>query len=346
MKIDASMQGCDPADAAALTAALEHDGFDGAFSVETSHDPFLTIALASTSTSLIDLGTSVAIAFARNPMTVAILGSDLHRVTGGRFILGLGSQVKPHITNRFAMPWSRPALRMREFIAAVRSIWSCWNDGTPLKFEGEFYRHTIMTPMFNPGPSPVGNPRIFLGAVGTRMVTVAGQAADGLVAHGFSTAQYLRDVTVPCVVHALEESGRSRDDFEIGMPVFIVTGRTPEETAASEAATRRQLAFYGSTPAYRPVLEHHDWGALGEKLNVMSKRGEWHEMTESITDEVLAEFAVIASPDRVAAEVTRRYDGLLDRVQVTVVGPGESLWPSVVRDFHAAAPAQRQAIRL
>lgn len=300
--------------AAVQAAQLEAQGYDGAFSAEIDHDPFLPLALAAGTTSHIELGTGIAVAFARSPMTVANIGYDLQLLSQGRFILGLGSQIQPHITKRFSMPWSQPAARMREFILAVRAIWSSWNEGVPLRFKGEFYRHTLMTPMFDPGPNPFGTPKVFLAAVGPVMTEVAGEVADGLVAHAFTTPSYFRDVTDPAIARGLARGGRSRAGFEVTIPVFIVAGRDDRELADRARATRQQLAFYGSTPAYKPVLEHHGWGSLSEQLNAASKRGEWEQMAELITDEVLHEFAVVGPPESIAPQIQARYGGLIDRL--------------------------------
>lgn len=314
MKIDAIING-ELADAAATMRRAEESGFDGVVSVEISHDPFLPLVLGATATERVDLMTGIAVAFARNPMNAAVIANDINRLSNGRFILGLGSQIKPHITKRFSMPWSSPAARMREFVMAIRAIWESWNEGTPLDFRGDFYRHTLMTPMFDQGPGDCGDPRIFVAAVGPAMTAVAGEVADGLMAHGFTTASYLRDVTIANLERGLASSGRSRDDVEVTIPIMSVVGRDDAEIAAKLPGLRRQLAFYGSTPAYRPVLEHHGWGELGDELNSLSKKGEWVAMGDVLPEEMLHEFAVIGDRDSVTAEIHRRFDGLVDRVQ-------------------------------
>jgi probable F420-dependent oxidoreductase len=319
VKVDAIIHG-DLADAADVARRVEALGYDGAICAEVAHDPFLPLALAATATERITLTTGIAVAFARNPMTVAVTASDIHRLSNGRFVLGLGSQIKPHITKRFSMPWSSPAARMREFILAVRAIWATWNDGAPLQFRGEFYRHTLMTPMFDQGPSEVGSPPIYLAAVGPVMTEVAGEVADGLMAHGFTTPEYFRAVTLAHLERGLAASGRSRADVQVTVPLFMVTGRDEAEIAARLQPARMQLAFYGSTPAYRPVLEHHGWGELGEELNRLSKRGEWEKMGDAIDDDVLHAFAIIGDPAGAAAEIGRRFGGLLDRVQIGLNG--------------------------
>src|SRR3974390_595863 len=219
----------DVAGAGALFRPLETAGYDGASTFETNHDPFIPLALAARETNSLRLGTAVAIAFARNPMNVAQIGFDLQLLSQGRFTLGLGSQIRPHIQRRFSMPWSHPAARMREFVLAMRAIWSAWHDGTKLAFRGDFYTHTLMPPFFDAGPNPYGAPKVFLAAVGERMTEVAGEVADGLLAHGFTTARYMRDVTMPALERGLERSGRSRRDVEGSYPAMIVSGTTQQE---------------------------------------------------------------------------------------------------------------------
>jgi len=292
----------------------EEAGYDGFWSAETSHDPFLPLVLAAEHTERLQLGTGIAVAFARNPMTMANLGYDLQVYSKGRFLLGLGSQIKPHITKRFSMPWSQPAARMREFVLAMRAIWDAWETGAKLDFRGDFYTHTLMTPFFNPGPNPYGTPKVFLAAVGTRMTEVVGETCDGMLCHGFTTERYLRELTLPALERGLARAGRTRAELELSLPAFVVTGTTEEQLAASAVGVRRQIAFYGSTPAYRPVLELHGWGALQDELNALSKQGEWERMGELIDDEVLTTFAVVAEPDRLASELLARFGGLVDRI--------------------------------
>jgi probable F420-dependent oxidoreductase len=314
MKIDTGLHG-DLTKAADVARRAEAAGYDGVFGAEIAHDPFLPLALAAQATTRIELGTGIAVAFARNPMTLAVIGHDLQRLSQGRFVLGVGSQIKPHITKRFSMPWSSPAARMREFILAMRAIWNTWDTGERLAFRGEFYRHTLMTPMFDPGKNPYGPPPVLLAAVGPAMTSVAAEVADGLVAHAFTTSSYFRDVTVPAVERGLAASGRARADFQISMPLFVVTGRDEAQLRAHAQPARAQLAFYGSTPAYRPVLDHHGWGDLGDELNLLSKRGEWEKMGEAITDDVLDAFAIVGEPEAIAPAITQRFSGLVDRVQ-------------------------------
>ena len=305
--------GSDLASVAGQAKKAEADGYDGVWGAETSHDPFLPLALAAEHTERLQLGTGIAVAFARSPMTLANTAWDLNAFSGGRFLLGLGSQIKPHIEKRFSMPWSHPAPRMKEFISAMRAIWATWQDRVPLDFRGEFYRHTLMTPFFDPGPNEHGAPKVFLAAVGEGMTRVAGEVADGMLVHGFTTERYLREVTVPAVEAGLAASGRSRSDFTLSYPGFVVTGTDDEQRERADTAVRKQIAFYASTPAYRGVLELHGWGELQPQLNTLSKQGDWDAMGRLIDDDVLDAFAVVADPDDVAAAVLARFGGLVDR---------------------------------
>jgi len=315
----------------------EDAGYDGIWTAETSHDPFFPLLLASQSTERIELGTGIAVAFARNPMTLANVAWDLQAYTGGRFILGLGSQIKPHITKRFSMEWSHPAARMREFILAMRAIWDCWDNGTKLDFRGDFYTHTLMTPFFNPGPNPHGTAKVFLAGVGELMTEVAGETCDGFLAHGFTTERYLKEVTLPALQRGMDKAGRSRADLEISLPAFVVTGTTEEEMAESAAGTRRQIAFYGSTPAYRGVLDLHGWGDRQGELNALSKEGKWVEMGELITDDILEAFAVIAEPSGLAAGIKARYGDVIDRVSFYAPYKADpDTWLPVIAELKAA----------
>jgi probable F420-dependent oxidoreductase len=316
---------------------LEALGFDGLLSAEVDHDPFLPLALAAEQTSRIELVTAIAVAFARNPMTVASTARDLHDLSGGRFVLGLGSQIRAHVTKRFSMPWSEPAARMREFVLALQAIWACWRDGTPLAFRGEFYRHTLMTPMFVPPPSPHADPLVLLAAVNPGMARVAGEVADGVVCHAFTTERWVREVTLPALEDGLARSGRARADVQVACPVFVVTGVDDDALAASAARTRAQIAFYGSTPAYRSVLELHGWTALGEELHRLSLAGRWADMADAVDDDVLGTFAVVAEPERVADAVVTRYGGVLDRVSLGL--PLGALPETTVADLLAAIRA-------
>jgi probable F420-dependent oxidoreductase len=318
-------------------AGLEAQGYDGLWTAETSHDPFFPLLLASQSTERVELGTGIAVAFARSPMTLAQQAYDLQAASEGRFILGLGSQIKPHITKRFSMPWSSPAARMRELILAIRAIWACWDGDGKLDFQGDFYTHTLMTPFFNPGPNPHGHAKIFLAGVGERMTEVAGEVADGFLCHGFTTERYLREVTLPALERGAAKAGRAVDDIQISGPAFVVTGTDDEQMAASTKGVKAQIAFYGSTPAYRPVLELHGWGDLQDELNRMSKEGRWAEMGELIDDEVLDAFAVVGEPERIGPGLSERYGDVIDRI--SFYAPYQSdpdRWTAVMDQIKAA----------
>jgi len=301
-------------------SAAERDGYDSYWATETKSDVFLGAAAAIRETSAITVGTGIAVALARNPMTVAIQANDLQLDSGGRFALGLGPQVKAHITRRFSMDYSAPAARMREFVLAIRAIWEAWEASGELDFSGEHYSHTLMTPMFDPGPNPHGNPPIHLAAVGPLMNEVAGEVADGVAVHGFCTERYLREVILPALGRGAERAGRSLDGFEMNTPGFVVIGDTEAERAEGLEAVRQQVGFYGSTPAYRRVLELHGWEELGERLTAMSKRGEWDALASAIDDEVLDAFAVVGTAEEVGNSLRERYGDVATRV--TLWGQG------------------------
>ena len=336
MKVDTILGASDWATLPDEARRLEAAGYDGAWTAEVSHDPFLPLAVAAGATSRISLGTSIAVAFARSPMTTAYVANDLQAASGGRFILGLGSQIKAHITRRFSMPWGGPAAQMREYISALRAIWASWNEGRPLDVRGEYYQHTLMTAMFRPGANPYGPPRVFLAAVGAAMTRVAGEVADGLVVHGFTTERYLREVTLPALAEGAARAGRPRNEIEVTCPGFVVLDDNGVGVAARVTAVRRQIAFYGSTPAYRPVLALHGWGELADRLHalsVTSDEGRWAAMGDLIDDEVLSAFAVIGRPQDAGAELKRRYGDVADRVTLPSAA---GLPPDQVRDLLAA----------
>ena len=299
-----------------LYRELEDVGYDRAFSFEAKHDPFLPLAVAGEHTDRIQLGTAIAIGFARTPMLLANAGWDLQLLTGGRFTLGIGSQIAPHIRERFSMPWSHPVERLTEMVQGIRAIWAAWQDGTPLDFRGEHYTHTRMIPAFDPGPNPHGPPRILTAGFGPQMTRVAGEVADGFLVHPVNTRRSLQEITVPAISAGLEASGRSWADFELTCVTIVVTGRDDEELHRSREAVRNQLAFYGTTPAYRPVFELHDRGDLHPELKRRAKEGRWTEMAELIDDELLETVAVVGTPTEVAAKVRARLDGISDHVSL------------------------------
>jgi probable F420-dependent oxidoreductase len=294
-------------------AAAERIGLDGVWSTEVSRDPFLPLMIAADKTATLQLGTAIAVAFARSPMTMAVAANDLNTYSGGRFVLGLGSQIQAHIERRFGMPWSAPAERMREYIQALQAIWQSWQSGEKLDFRGTHYQHTLMTPMFSPGPSPFGSPRVMVAAVGPHMTKVAAETADGLLVHGFTTPRYLREVTIPVIESGLQAAGRSRSEFTTSYPGLVATGSDDESLNDAMKQVRHQIAFYGATPAYRKVLDLHGWGDLHLELHRLSKRGDWTAMSGLIDDTVLHTIAVVGNPRHVGGEIAQRFGGLVDR---------------------------------
>jgi probable F420-dependent oxidoreductase len=332
VKIDSGL-GAELPRVAGRVGAAEGAGLDCVWAAETTNDPFLSLALAAEHSSRVSLGTGVAIAFARNPMSLAYTTNQLQEFSEGRVVLGLGSQVRRHIEQRFSMTWSKPAARMREYVLALRAIWASWNDGGPAGFEGEFYTHTLMTPVFAPRPHGFGAPRVFLAAVGPRMNEVAGEVADGVLTHGICTGRYLREVAVPAVERGLARSGRTRADIEITCPGFISVVEDPSKLGKARDAMRRNVGYYASTPAYRPVLDLHGWGDLQTELYACSKQGRWDDMASLVDDEVLDTLTIVCGPDELAGRVAERYGGLVDRINVSWWRA--EWWPDVEKELRA-----------
>ncbi|MDL9948591.1 TIGR03617 family F420-dependent LLM class oxidoreductase [Gordonia sp. ABSL11-1] len=297
-------------DGAAQARRCESEGFQTLWTGESKHDPFLRCLLAADATDRLRVGTAVAIAFGRSPLTVATTAYDLARYTKGRFVLGLGSQVKPHIERRFSMPWSKPAARMREYVQALHAIWDSWDNDTEMSFDGEFYTHTLMPPFFRPPRHEFGRPEVFVAAVGERMSEVAGEVCDGLFFHPFNTRRYLQSVTLPAIMRGRDRAGRSGEGIALCGPVLTATGRTDAELDSAIAGVRHQIAFYASTPAYRAVLDLHGWGDIAPELTAMTKAGRWTELGTLVDDEMLRTFAVVGGPDEVASELIDRYGDL------------------------------------
>jgi probable F420-dependent oxidoreductase len=324
----------DPRDARTLYPRLEAIGYDGAFSFEAKHDPFLPLAVAAEHTKTLRLGTAVAIAFARNPMNLASLAWGTQLLSGGRFCLGLGTQVRPHIEQRFSMPWSKPAARMREVVLAVCAIFAAWQRGEKLDFRGEHYRHTLMIPAFDPGPNPFGPPPILVGGFGPRMCEVAGENADGLLAHPFNTRESLTTLVLPAFERGLAKRGRTRRDVEVICATLVVTADDERDFARVVAAARKHIAFYGSTPAYRQTLDAHGWGDLHVELNRLSKLGRWDDMAGLIGDDVLHAIAVVGPRREIAAKLRARLAGIADGVSLTHNrAPDPEHWADVVREL-------------
>jgi len=336
MRVDGSLFVESPSEAAAAAARLEALGYHGGFTFEGRHDPFLPLAIAADATDRLELATAVAIAFARNPMLLANLGYDLQLQSKGRFILGLGSQIRPHIERRYSAVWSKPAARMRELVLAIRAIWAAWQNTSKLDFSGEFYRHTLMTPVFDPGPNPFGDARIFLAGVGPRMTEVAGEVADGFFVHPFHTAESIARITLPALERGRARGTRGDRDFAIACQVIIASGETEEELERAKNTARAQISFYGSTPAYRGVLACHGWDDLHLELNRLSKRGEWLAMAGLIEPEVLDAIAVVGPLDEIAEKVRKRCGAFADRVSLVAPSvPDPDRWVDVVRALSA-----------
>jgi probable F420-dependent oxidoreductase len=315
MKIMTALFG--PTDAIERAALLREAGASGVFTFEGPFDVFTPLVLASTVKGL-DSMSNVAIAFPRNPIQLAHQANDLQLLTEGRFILGLGTQVRAQIEKRYGAAFDRPVERMKEMVGALRAIFAAWNEGERLDFRGEFYRHTLMTPTFVPGPNPFGPPPIYLGALGPRLTRATAEVADGLLVMPFGSKRFLHGTTMPAVRDGLAAAGRSEDDFEV-VPEIIVSVATGSDD--DHASTRMLLAFYGSTPAYRPVLDAHGWGDLQPELNAMSKQGRWQEMATLIDDEILHTIAACGTPAEVADHIRDRVDGVSDRLCLYQPGP-------------------------
>ncbi|GAA3519910.1 LLM class F420-dependent oxidoreductase [Aeromicrobium panaciterrae] len=321
----------DAAEIGAVATEAEARGVGGLFVAEAAHDPYIALALAGQATSRIRIGSSVAIAFARTPMSTAYSAWDVHRLSGaggpannegvavgGRLVLGLGTQIKPHITRRFDMPWSSPAPRMAEYVAALRSIFDSFQNGTRLDFQGDFYQHTLLPPLFNPGPIDGGPPPIWLAAVGPKMLATAGAVADGLICHPLLSRSYLDEVIVPTVTAGRAGGAHAGEPFTTSVLCMVATGRTEEDLALAIAGTKRQIGFYASTPAYKPVLDHHGWGDLHAEAHAYTKSGRWTELGDLVPDEVLNMFAVVGDLDTARAEFRSRFAGSAQRVITSI----------------------------
>lgn len=291
---------------------LEQRGADIATTIELGHDPMMQLAIAATATEKMRLMTGITVAFARSPMTLALAAHDVNALSKGRLTVGIGSQIKPHIEKRYSMPWGKPAARMREYVLALKAIWGSWYDDAPLDFHGEFYQHSLMTPMFTPPDRDYGAPAVMVAAVGPLMTRNAAEVADGVMLHAFTTEEYIRTVTLLAIEEGLARSGRTREEFKIMAGPFFVTGETEEEFNEVKLAAKNQLAFYGSTPAYRPVLESIGLGELQGELNQLSKQGKWLEMGQLIDDEILEKMAIVGEPTEIAEKVRQRYGDVFD----------------------------------
>lgn len=325
-------------DVPSAAAAVERAGYDGIVTLENQHDPFLPLAVAAINTERVELATGIAISFLRSPMSAANLTWDLNEASGGRFVLGLGTQIKAHNEKRFSVPWSAPAPRMREYVTALRAIWRSWKYGERLHFEGNHYRFTLMIPNFVPEGSGLDLPAVTLAAVGPAMLKLSGEVADGVRLHPFCTRKYLTETVMPCLQNGLDKSQRVRNSFEINGGGFIATGVDDATVAAATEWVRYRVAFYGSTPAYWPVLETHDEGDLGRKLNRMTKDGQWDKLSAEVSDDVLRLFVAIGRHDEIASQIEQRFGGLTDTVSASTSSQVTAdLPPDLIADIQRIA---------
>jgi probable F420-dependent oxidoreductase len=336
MKFDTTLLVSDLSAMPALTQAAEAMGFDGIWVSETAHDAFLPLVLAAEHSQRLSLGTSIALAFPRSPATLAYMAWDLARFSQGRFIMGLGTQVKGHNERRMGVKWERPVEKMREIILAMRAFWDCWQNGTKLNFRGEFFKLTLMTPFFNPGPHDYPHVPIYLAGVNARMCHLAGELGDGFHVHPLHTVRYVREIILPNIEQGQAQSARARSDIELASAIFVIPTDDPAQAQGYEADVRQQIAFYASTPAYKSVFELHGWGETAEKLSALAARGQWADMSLLITDEILAEFALRSTWTELPGLVKAKYEGLLDRVSYYfpfVPGQHDEGWQATLTGF-------------
>lgn len=320
--------------AAAEAERLAAIGYDGVYTLEGSWDPFLPLVLASEHAPALDIATGIAVAFPRNPSHIAYQAWDLQKFSKGKFLLGIGSQIKAHIEKRFGLEFDPPASRMREYIQAVKAFFDCWQNGSKLDFQGKFYRHTLMTPMFNPGPNPYGPPPIMLGALGPKMTEVAGEVADGLIVHPFNSLPFLEERALPAVRRGLEKAGRCADDFLLQVNAIVITGETEQEYLAAQNSVKGLLGFYASTPAYRPPMEAVGLGDLQPTLNALSKEGKWDKLGDYIDDHFLDAFCVRGEPGDIAAKLKARYGDYADRLAIYApYAAPDALWRDIVAEL-------------
>ena len=318
----------------AAAAAAEAAGFDGALTMENRHDPFLALGVAATSTRRIELGTAVAIAFPRSPMVVANACWDLQTASKGRFALGIGPQIRPHNEKRFSVPWSAPVPRLREYVQALRAIWRSWETGERLRFEGEHYTFTLMTPNFTPVSTGQPMVPVTLAAVGDYSLRLSGEVADGVRLHGFCTRRYLEEVCMPRIAEGMARTGRAREHFEVTGGGFIATGADDGEVAKAVEWVRYRVAFYGSTPGYWPVLDLHDLGDLGRKLNRMTKEGAWDRIAAEVDDDTVRLFAAVGRHDELAGAVEDRFGGAADAIYASLsMDMRPDLPPDLIQDI-------------
>lgn len=336
MKIDASLLVHDLGQMPALARFADETGFDGIWTFETAHDPFLPLVLAAEHSRRLSLGTSIAVAFARSPTILAHTGWDLARFSKGRFILGLGTQVRGHNERRFGVKWEKPVDKLREVILAVRAIWDCWQNQSRLNFQGEFFKLNLMTPFFSPAPQEYHRIPIYIAGVNRRMCQLGGELCDGFHVHPLHTARYLREAILPNIDFGLAKGGRPRQAIELSSSIFVIPTDDSNEAAKYEAEARQQISFYASTPPYRPVFDLEGWGDVADRLKAMAARGRWSEMPALITDEMLERFILRGSWAELPDKVSKKYAGLLDRVSYyfpVILGENEDGWRTTVAGF-------------
>ncbi|HEX6034656.1 MAG TPA: TIGR03617 family F420-dependent LLM class oxidoreductase [Anaerolineales bacterium] len=337
MKFDATLPPIGLKDVPAIARAAEEIGFDTLWTQETQHDPFLPCALIAEHTTRLNVGTGIAVSFARSPANIAYTAWDLAAQSNGRFLLGLGTQVKAHIERRFGQPWPDSVTgKLREQIQVIRAFWDCWQNGTKLNYRGEYYKITLMSPFFQPPPLPLGEGwgegliPIYIAGVNTGLAKLAGELCEGFHAHPFHSVRYLREVILPAIEEGAAKERRKREDVSVVITAFVATG--PEEMNFARA----QIAFYASTPSYRPVMDLHGWAGVAEKLSAHAARGEWAEMPMLITDEILNEFCLVIDEDKLADELKQRYDGIADRLTLYIPfipGENEERWSELAKSF-------------
>jgi len=331
MKLDATLPPVHLKEVPALAKAAEAIGFDALWTQETQHDPFLPCTLIAEHTSQLRLGTAIAVSFARSPANLAHTAWDLAAQSNGRFILGLGTQVKAHIERRFGQPWPESVTgKLREQIQVIRAFWDCWQNGTKLTHRGEYYKITLMSPFFNAGPIEHPNIPIYIAGVNIGLAKLAGELCEGFHAHPFHSVRYLREVILPAIEEGAIKEKRKRKDVSVSVTAFVAS--TPEEMNFARA----QIAFYASTPSYRAVMALHGWNEVAEKLSAHAAKGEWAEMPMLITDEMLGEFCLVTEEDRLAEELQKRYDGIADRLSLYipfVPGERDEWWRRLTKKF-------------
>ncbi|MBM4254815.1 MAG: TIGR03617 family F420-dependent LLM class oxidoreductase [Deltaproteobacteria bacterium] len=321
MKVDTAFFPSNFDAAAQLACKTEDAGFDGLWSTETSHDPFFPLVVAARETQRITLGTGIAIVFPRSPMVLANICWDLQANSNGRFILGLGTQVKGHNERRFSVKWVSPVKRLREVILSLRAIWDSWQNNSKLNFIGEFYQFTLMTPFFNPGPIAHPEIPIYISGLNPQITQLAGELCEGFYIHGFHSAKYINETVVPNLQKGLAKAGRKREELSLITGTFIASGATRDEVEKAKQPVKQQIAFYASTRTYKGVLDAHGWGDTCYRLNEKAAKGQWHEMAAEITDDMLEELAIVGTYDEIAKKLAARYKGVLDRVVVGLGSP-------------------------